>query len=174
MKSTPITRVGALVGAALLCLTLASCGDSDEEAAENLAEQLTDDKVSVDGDNVTIEGEDGDTSYSSGTELPDDFPDSIDLADGDLMTATRVLSEGITNWTLIIGSDGDSATSGAEAIAALSDAGFTEVNNSTFSDDNGTIVSATYEDPTYTVMIGAVEDTSGEYSSLVTYVVSTK
>jgi hypothetical protein len=157
-------------------LSLTSCGNAEDKAAENLAEELAggDVDIDVDGENVTIEGEDGDTSYSSSNELPEDFPESVALIDGTLMNSTKVEADGTTNWSVIIGADSDSEQSGADAIAQLVEAGFTEVSNSTFSDDNGTIVSATYEDATYTIMLGAVEDTSGDYSSLVTYVVSTK
>jgi len=78
-------RAWILVLAIVLVLGVAGCKSAEEKTAEELTERLLSDKdvdVDIDGDEVTIETEDGDISIESDEgKLPDGFPRDFPVYD---------------------------------------------------------------------------------------------
>lgn len=76
--------LGLLV--AVLALTVAGCSAAEdkigEEIGEGIAGAVVGGDVEVEGDSVTISGEDGDVAIEGGgAELPDGFPDDFPMHD---------------------------------------------------------------------------------------------
>lgn len=74
----------AVLGAALVLGT--GCGAAADKAAEKVAEEAVEEAIGADVDvdddgNVQIETEDG-SSFSGGSELPDDWPEDVPMPDG--------------------------------------------------------------------------------------------
>jgi hypothetical protein len=78
-------RAWILVLAIVLVLGLAGCKSAEDKAVEKLTEGLLSDKdvdVDIDGDEVTIETEDGDITIASDEgKLPDGFPRDFPVYD---------------------------------------------------------------------------------------------
>ena len=86
-----MNRRPSLIAALALSLVLSACGQSEEKAAETLAEkaleantgQDVDVDIDEDGQTVTIQTDQGTIKQSSGDNvaLPDDFPSDVALPD---------------------------------------------------------------------------------------------
>ena len=91
-----------LVPVILLALAaglFAGCGN-DDAAAERTAEEILeagsgeDVDVDVDGEDVTIEGKDGSSSFSTSDELPEGWPDDIAMPDGAKLQGSSAIAAG--------------------------------------------------------------------------------
>lgn len=104
-----------------LILALGACGSDDITVPTDKGDV----SVSRDGNDVTIESEDGSVKGGSG-KLPDGFPaDEIPLVDGDILAAVAVDQTGTSGWSVSVLTDGSPAERHAEAVATLEAAGFT-------------------------------------------------
>lgn len=92
-----ITTTALAVTAALLVAS--GCDSAGEQVAEGIAEQAAgegvDVDVDVDGDDVTIDSEDGTSNFSTSGDLPEGWPDFLELPDGaTLAGSTAVETDG--------------------------------------------------------------------------------
>ena len=177
-------RFAAPVVACVALGTLATaCGGSDDEVADNaadeLAEQLAEagagDEADVDIDSesgqVDVSTPDGDMSFGEGTELPDDFPSEIPLpADYQLNSAMSTSTDGADGWT--ISGELPDATSDTfdELLAAFTDAGWTTTSDSSSETGGGTASTAMLDDGTWQVILSVqvgVEGMPDSFSYLV-------
>lgn len=149
----------AAVAVTVMALGLSGCGLGErllEEGVEQGAEQLTGGEIDVDDEGVSFESDEGsfsadadgqvnietkDGSFSSGAELPDDFPSSVPLPDdGERMNAARVDTDDGIAWTVQYQYDaGDPGDALQAAVDALLDAGFSppEGQENSFSMEDG-------------------------------------
>jgi hypothetical protein len=114
---------------AVALLLLPACGGSAEDATEGAvvdaieAELGGDATVDVEEDSLTIDTEDGSISAGTG-QLPEGFPDSVPLVDGEVVFGQRSESPEGSGWTvqLLVETTPDDVT--AELTRALGEAGF--------------------------------------------------
>ncbi len=151
----------ALVLVPALALT-GACGGGDEEAAERIAENALEDAnggdadVDIDGDEVTIETDEG--TMSMGQDLPSDFPSDVTLLEGEILTAMSLTG---TGWTVLMTIDGNPADVAEEAKAALGDA-YT-VDGEFKAQD---VVNYSLKGPEYTITVSTTLGTDGEGTAL--------
>lgn len=118
----------AVAASLLAALTLAGCSAEDigERAAEKAIEQQLGDGAEVDLDTddggVTVEDGDG-NSYSTGTTVPEDFPDDVPLIEGTVVSAVEV-AEGTTSWTVAIATSDTIEDAFATVRSEMESAGF--------------------------------------------------
>ncbi len=103
--------LGLLVAA--LALAVTGCSAVEDKIGEEIGEEtvggVIGSDVEVDGDSVTITGEDGDVTIAGGEEIPAPFPDDFPLYDdADLDSASSIESAGDTSYYLSMVS-GDSS-----------------------------------------------------------------
>ena len=125
-KSARKSCVGGVVPLAF-ALVLSGCG-----AEEKLAEKATEEaieaagdgaEVDIDGDEMTVTDENGD-SASIGTSLPEDFPsDDVPLLDGTIVSATAT---GGTSFMVMMDVEGEPEAVHDEALGQLTGAGYSE------------------------------------------------
>ena len=121
------TRKALAAGASAIALTLTGCGAAEDEVAEQLTEEAIEQagdgtEVDIEGEDVTLTDENGDTS-SIGTDLPDDFPvDDVPLLDGTIVSATGVAGE---SYMVMMDVEGEPEALHEEAVGMLTDAGYT-------------------------------------------------
>lgn len=159
--------VAATTLAAFLPLSLAACGESIENAAEEAAEQAIEDanggEVDIDTDNGEVKVESSDGSYSAGQGLPEDFPeDEVPLV-GEVRSGSSVNTGDGMGWTVSTETDLSPAEAVAEATAKLKGAGFSEEGSL-----GGT--NATLGNGKYGVLINTADTGSG--ATAIVYVVS--
>jgi hypothetical protein len=105
-KKGDIVAKRVLVGvlAVVFALGLVGCQSISEKIGEEVGEEIAGGivggDVEVDGEDVTIETEDGDVSISGDTgEIPADFPDDVPIYDdSDVDSATSMTSGGTTTF----------------------------------------------------------------------------
>ncbi len=145
--------IGALAG-------LAAC----DSGGKSVDDALKDQGVSVnDEGDVQISSEEGDVSFGSGSEVPDDFPDGVPLPeDANLVGSSSVSDGDAKTFTLIYGIEKAEDVSGAvdSYKDALTDAGFTIDSDYSGSSDTGGFASFTASDDDYEVSVYAGGDTS--------------
>jgi len=101
---TAMKRVLVGVLAILLVLGLSGCESISEKIGEEVGEEIAGGivgaDVEVDGEDVTIETEDGDVNISGDTgEIPADFPEDMPIYDdSEVDSATSVTSGGTTTY----------------------------------------------------------------------------
>lgn len=103
---------------------LTGCGDSDEEQAEKAAEAVLgeDADVDIDGDSVTFD--DGDTSITTGSGLPDGFPDDLPVVEGEVVSGMASQDGASQNFSVVVLSPADVAAAVDELRGLLEDAGW--------------------------------------------------
>lgn len=144
-------RIPAALGSALLSIAVltAGCGSDDLEIQ-------TDDgsvKVSRDGEDITIEGEDG-SAVIGGASLPEDYPrDEVPIIDGKI-TAGVSVDQGTRGWSVTLEVKGDAAAVEADAAKLLTDKGFTRSVTS----NAGGLRYSSFESPTYRVLFNLMGD----------------
>lgn len=160
----------ALAAAALMTAGLTAC--SAEDISEKVAEEVIENEVGgdadvdidADGGEVTIEDGDGNT-FTSGGDLPDDFPDDIPLIEGDILTAASVDDGSQRGWSVTFVVEGDPESAYEDAAGRLTSAGF-----------EGEVVASTmtgqYITDTYDVVVIAFDN--GDGNSTVGYTVGVK
>jgi hypothetical protein len=124
------SRKALVAGASAIAFTLAvsGCGAAEDEVAEQLTEEAIEQagdgtEVDIEGEDVTLTDENGDTS-SIGTDLPDDFPvDDVPLLDGTIVSATGVAGE---SYMVMMDVEGEPESVHDEALAMLTDAGYAD------------------------------------------------
>lgn len=123
----------AVVGAALL-LPLISCGGG-EQVAERAAEKRIEDaaggdaKVDIEDGGVKVETTEG--TVTLGQQLPEDFPEEVELVEGTVLMAAA--SEQDRGWFVTLTPE-DPDRAFDDAVALLTDAGFTVDDEGSFGD----------------------------------------
>ncbi|MEI2698463.1 MAG: hypothetical protein V9E94_08965 [Microthrixaceae bacterium] len=148
-RSRQRTRTLAGVAVAgVIALGLGACGggsDDSSDAADELAEKLAeagsgDADVDIDSETgqVDVSTPDGDMSFGSGAELPDDFPDGIPFPEGSEITSTLNSTDGgVKTWSAMgTLADADDSTFD-EVVALFTDDGWTSTMNSSGSTGGG-------------------------------------
>lgn len=153
----------SLALAAVLGAGTVACGGGDDtadDAADEIAEQLAEsgsgvDDVEIDSDTgeVQIETEDG--SISTGSELPDDFPEDVPLPEGAEITSSVSSSsaDGGDGWN-VTGtlSDADDSTFD-DIVSMFRDDGWDVTNEVTGESGSGQSSSAILENGTWSVSV---------------------
>ena len=103
MKRTSLS-VALVLCLAVLALALSGCQLIAQKATEGALESATGGAVKVDGDKVTIKGEDGaEATISDDTKIPADFPASVPLRDdGDVKAVITTTVDGGNGYMLNI------------------------------------------------------------------------
>ena len=119
----PVSRRLAGVAATLL-ISLTACGGDDaaERAAEEQIEDAVDGDAEVDIDDGAVKVETTDGTVTVGMDLPDGFPEEVELVEGTVMMAVANPEEG--GWFVTLEAAAPD-TSFEDAKAALTGAGFT-------------------------------------------------
>lgn len=91
----------------LLALAVSGCGAIAEKATETAIEQSTGVKIDKDGEQVTIEGEDGAVgAVGEDVKLPDDFPADVPVYEGEI----KAVIAGENQWTVSLETPDDAQT----------------------------------------------------------------
>jgi hypothetical protein len=142
-------RTFATITAGLLVLGLAA-GCSSEDAAEKIAERASNGKVDIEdgGKKITIEGEDGEGTFSVGeeTDLPDDFPeDEVPLPEGgSVRAAISTERDGKQFFSITYAIDGSDVEAAADDYRGqLEDDGYEVEGSSNVSGSGGSFTSFT-------------------------------
>lgn len=156
MKRIPTALSSVLLSVAVLT---AGCGSDDVEVK-------TDDgsvKVSRDGEEVTIEGQDGQAVVGGGS-LPEDYPkDDVPVVDGKVTSGVSV-DQGTRGWSVTLEVDGDPSAVESEAKQLLTAKGFKH----TMTSNAGGVRYTAFENSTYRVLLNGVGDAA---PYIVTYTV---
>ena len=141
--------VASVAAAGVFALGLGACGgssDDSSDAADQLAEKLAeagtgDADVDIDSETgqVDVSTPDGDMSFGSGSELPDDFPSDIPFPEGSKLTSTLNSTDGgVKTWSAMgTLADADASTFD-DVVALFTDSGWTSTMNSSGSTGGGT------------------------------------
>lgn len=135
MRLSSLRPAHTLVAVPVLALALGGCGGQDlaDSVTERIIESATSEEVDVDFDTekgqVTVKGEDGDTTYSTGRGLPDDFPtDVIEFVDGEIGMTVGTSTEDGQGWAVTVQPDGsDGQAVHDDAVSRLESQGFSVV-----------------------------------------------
>jgi len=140
---TPSLTVSALAATAVLALgALSACGGESvtdrltEKAIENSGGEGVD--VDVDSDNGEVRIETDEGTFSSGNELPANFPDDIPLLDAEILSAVasdNASGTGDLGFVIAMQTDLSDADAVAQATELLTDAGFVPDETSSASED---------------------------------------
>lgn len=155
MTRSPLVAATA-VTTLLAALALSSCSAEDlvERAAERSIENAAGGEADIDFDadsgSFSVDTEEG--SFSTGTSLPDDFPDDIPLVDGEVMSAASADDQGQRGFLVVMYTDGSPEEAAAEAVSLLEAAGFAETED--LSAMTG-LSAAQLGDDTYEVLVSA-------------------
>lgn len=140
MGSRIMRTASAAVAATAMALALSGCG-LGEKLLEEGAERLTGAEIDVGDEGISFESDEGsfsanaegdvnieteDGTFTSGAELPDDFPSSVPLPDGgQLANAARIDTEDGLGWMVNVQYDSGNPSDALQAqIDALTAAGF--------------------------------------------------
>jgi len=158
--------------ALLSTVLLTACGTDD--LVEGVAERAVENAAEQDGVDVDIDSEDGSVkvetdqgTFSSGGDLPDDFPDDVPLLDGEVLQAASADNGGAPSYVVTLRVDASAEAALEEAGALLEGAGLTESEESASLADTGY---RAYEGA-WDVILGATDTGSG--STMVQYAVTT-
>ena len=132
MSPTPVRPVVTLLAIPALVVALGACSGSDvadsvtERAIEAAASEDVDLDIDTDGGEVSVKGDDGETSYSAGGGLPEGFPtDVVDLVDGEIGMSVSTQNEQGDGWAVSVQADNDDADAVFDdAVARLEAKGF--------------------------------------------------
>lgn len=104
---------------------LVACGDSEEEQAEQAAEAVLgeDADVDIDGDSMTFQ--DGENSITTGSGLPEGFPEDVELVEGEVLSGMSSGDGTLTTYNVIVSSSADVAAAADEARSRLEASGWT-------------------------------------------------
>ncbi len=145
----------------VLALALGGCDAIGERLAEEGAEQLTGGEIDVDDEGVSFESDEG--SFSSGAELPEDFPSSVPLPDdGELVNASRIDTEDGLGWMVNVQFDSGEPGPALEAqVDAATAAGFAPPEDDggdfQFGDgEGGGMSSRILENDSYTLIMSTI------------------
>lgn len=181
MSSHSTLRLRALaLGAASLPLAFGAAACSSDavadKVAEKIAESAAEGDVDVDFDSdsgeFSVRSEDGSSTFSIGSsELPDGWPEEVPLPDDfEISSSLATDNEGGTGFNLTGKVKGDVGEAFAEITERFVDDGWTEQHKSTGTFGDSTSSSASYDNGTWQVMIGA---TQGDGEQALTYTVVT-
>lgn len=125
MSRTTLARTLAPLLLLLGSPALAGCGDSDEEQAERAAEAVLgeDADVDIDGDSMTFE--DGGNTITTGTGVPDGFPEDVELVDGEVVSGMGSDGGDGASFTVVVSSPAELTEAADEARSLLEGAGWT-------------------------------------------------
>ncbi len=141
-------KIAAIALAGVMTLGLGACGggsDDSSDAADELAEKLAesgtgDADVDIDSETgqVDVSTPEGDMSFGSGSELPDDFPADIPFPEGSTLTSTMNSTDGDVKTWSVTGTlaDADDSTFD-DIVAQFTDDGWTSTMNSSGSTGGG-------------------------------------
>lgn len=160
------TVLGLLVAA--LALTVAGCSAVEDKIGEEIGEEIAGGivggDVEVDGDSVTISGEDGDVTIAGGAEeVPEEFPDDFPLYDdADLESASSIAGGDGASFYLNLVSKDDAQTIYEWYKTEFEDEGWEIVSdmNTSSGDGRTAIISVNKRDVDGTVTIGSTDDGS--------------
>lgn len=160
----------AVVTLALVALPLAACSeDIGEKIAEKAIEnQLGDDAgvdIDADGQNVTVDDGKG-NSYTSGSQLPDDFPGDVPLIEGTVIAGVSLDEAGRKAWNISIQVDGDADAALEEAKELLEGAGFESTTQVRGAFSGGQLANDAYD----IVLVGYGDPSAG--TAVIGYTVS--
>lgn len=172
MKRT-VSLVALTICLAVFALSISGCDLIARKATEGAVRTATGGAVDVDGDKVTIKGEDGsEVAVANETKIPDGFPSDVPLRDDGSVKAvvTAQAPSGGTNYVVNI----RFKVSQIELLewykGKLGENGWKTI--STVSTEDGGMVTAEKGDLAVTVVTG--EDTSDGFTSILTMNVSPK
>ena len=95
------SRIMIIVLALVSLVALNGCGRIAEKAAESAVEGVTGIDVEENGDNITIETDEGTVEIDSGgDELPADFPDDMPVYDATITNQGKVSTGDGTMWSV--------------------------------------------------------------------------
>lgn len=116
--------------------------------------QTTTGDVDIGGGDLSIEGDDGDVQFNTGSEFPEDWPDEVPRPEGIEVATSMSLSESGGTSIVVTGTvDGDVAEWAAAFGGELEDAGFSE--ESSF--EAAGAVTASYVDDAWNIGVIAAE-----------------
>lgn len=141
--------VAAIAATGVMLFGVGACGggsDDSSEAADKLAEKLAeagsgDTDVDIDSESgqVDVSTPEGDLSFGSGSELPEDFPNDIPFPDGSKITSTLNSTDGDVKTWSAMGTLADADESTFDDIVAMfKDNGWTSTMDSSGSSGGGT------------------------------------
>lgn len=172
----------AVFTATMMALALSGCG-LGETLLEEGAERLTGGEIDVDDEGISFESDEGsfsanaegefnletdDGTFTSGTELPADFPSSVPLPQGgQLLNASRIDAEDGLGWMVNHQYDSGNPSDALQAhVDALTAAGFAppEDGGGGFQMGDGTsgMGGQVLEDGSYTVIVSTIGE-PGEF-----------
>lgn len=93
---------GVRVLAAALCVAAAVAAVGCRQAAEKAVEEATGVKVEEDGGSVTVQTEQGEATVQSGKGLPEGFPSSVPVYDGEIETAGSVTQDDAQVYNVVV------------------------------------------------------------------------
>lgn len=158
-----------------LALPIAGCGGSEEaaeKAAEKAIEAQTGDKVDIetgkDGkDSVTIKDKNGTSKFSTGTELPDNWPKELALPEGVEPLAVSEM-EGPTGPQQTVSANTEMSVKDAAQHFDDQLSGWKKTSGNDFSSGDGSLSTRTYEDGGNKAII-TIGDGSGKTSITIAY-----
>lgn len=157
----------SLALAAVLGAGTVACGggeDTADDAADEIAEQLAEsgsgvDDVEIDSDTGEVQVETEDGSFSTGSELPDDFPEDVPLPEGAEITgAFSSDSGGDQGWNVSGTLPGADEGTFDEIVSMFRDDGWDVTNEVTSESDAGTSSSAIVDNGTWNVTLSVQVD----------------
>jgi hypothetical protein len=165
-------RLFATTAAGLLAVgLLAGCSSGD--SAEEIVERASDGKVDIDDDGkkVTIQGEDGEGTFSVGedTELPDDFPEGeVPLPEGgSVRAAISTERDGKQMFSITYAIDGADVKGAARDYRTqLEDDGYEVEESASFGGTDGGFTSFTAIGPDWDVRVFSAGSSSADDAAL--------
>lgn len=127
MVRIPLRTASSWLAVPVLALALTGCADkvatSITERAVEAGGENVDVDIDSDGGEVTVRGEGGEV-FSTGRELPDDFPDDVPLVDGEVISGVSTETPEGRGWAVSVEYDGSAEAAVDDAISRLESAGF--------------------------------------------------
>ncbi|MBS44133.1 MAG: hypothetical protein CMH83_13405 [Nocardioides sp.] len=168
--------VPALALAASTAL-VSGCGADQliESATEKAAERALEEAAEADGSgdvDIDLDGDDGQVSVTDGDgnefvagtggDLPDDWPESVPVVDGDVITSSSQTVDGERTWAATVVAEGVDDVAVARDL--LTGAGFAVVSETNTDTGDGAYAIWAFDDGEYGISLqGAVTDGEGTY-----------